>query len=104
MLTHCVFFWLRLTLTADDVAAFERGLRTLLTIPGVVDGAVGTPAPTNRPVVERSYSYALMLRFKDMAGHDAYQSHPIHSQFHTRFERFWTNAVVYDFSDRGAPA
>lgn len=97
MLTHCVFFWLRVTLTDEEIADFERGLRTLPGIPGVLDGSVGVPAATNRSVVERSYQYGLMLRFKDMAGHDAYQAHPIHSQFHTRFERYWTNAVVYDF-------
>jgi hypothetical protein len=102
MLTHCVFFWLRATLTDEEQAEFERGLRTLPGISSVVDGSVGEPAATIRPSVERSYSYALVLKFKDMAGHDAYQADAIHNRFHSRFERYWTNAVVYDFVDRGA--
>ena len=99
MLTHCVFFWLRATLSDEEEAEFARGLRTLPGIPGVIDGTIGVPAGTARPVVERSYSYGLMLKFADMRAHDAYQTHPIHNAFHSRFERYWTNAVVYDFVD-----
>jgi hypothetical protein len=99
MFTHCVFFWLKLSLPAEETAVFERGLRSLIGTPGVIDGSIGVPAPTVRSVVERSYSYGLVLRFKDKAAHDAYQVHPIHDQFHNRCQPMWTNVVVYDFVD-----
>jgi hypothetical protein len=103
MLTHCVFFWSKDDLSPEDAADFERGLTSLLAIPSVVDGSVGTPAPTDRDVVERSYSYALMLRFDNLAAHDAYQIHPLHDQFHNRCKKYWSRALVYDFVDRKAP-
>jgi hypothetical protein len=101
MLTHCVFFWSREGLSPDDAADFQRGLHTLLTIPSVAGGTVGVPASTpDRPAVDRSYAYALMVTFKDVAAHDAYQVDPIHEAFHTRCEKYWRKVAVYDFVDR----
>jgi hypothetical protein len=99
MLSHVVFFWSKADLSAAEMADFEAGLRTLLTIPLVVDGSVGVPAGTDRPVVERSYAFALSLRFKDLAAHDAYQVDPIHDAFHARCMKYWSKVVVYDFVD-----
>ncbi|HKQ71716.1 MAG TPA: Dabb family protein [Polyangiaceae bacterium] len=97
MLTHCVFFWLKEGVSASDKAAFEEGVRSLTAIPGVVHGTAGAPAASDRPVVDRSYSYALMVVFHDMAGHDVYQTHPIHRAFLSKCSPLWTKVVVYDF-------
>ena len=104
MLNHCVFFWAKEGLTAEEAADFERGLTSLLAIPSVVKGTVGVPAATDRPNVERSYSHALALVFQDVAGHDAYQVHPIHNAFHARCVGYWTKVAVYDFVDRLSPS
>jgi hypothetical protein len=69
----------------------------LTTIPSVVTGTVGTPAATNRPVIDRSYTWGLMVVFKDAAGHDLYQSHPLHLDFLARFAQYFAKVVVYDF-------
>ena len=74
MLTHTVFFWAKDDLTSEQLKDFEAGLRTLLDIPLVGEGRLGIAAATNRKVVDRSYTFALSLRFKDMAAHDAYQA------------------------------
>jgi len=97
MLTHVVFFWAKEGLSVADLADFEQGLRTLPAIPGVVDGSVGVPGPPARPVVDRSYAFALLLRFQDLAAHDAYQIHPIHRAFHERCVKYWSRVAVYDF-------
>jgi hypothetical protein len=99
MLTHTVFFWAKDDLTVEQLKDFEGGLRTLLDIPLVSDGHLGTPATTNRKVVDRSYTFALSLRFKDLAAHDAYQTHPVHDVFHNRCANYWRRVVVYDFDD-----
>jgi hypothetical protein len=99
MLTHTVLFWAKDDLTAAQLADFEAGLRTLPAIPMVSDGWVGTPAATDRKVVDRSYAFALLLRFKDVAAHDAYQVDPIHDAFHARCSNYWSKVVVYDFDD-----
>jgi Stress responsive A/B Barrel Domain len=99
MFTHCVFFWLKDGTTTEERATFERGLASLTATPGVVHGTFGVPAATDRPVVDRSYSYGLMVRFEDLATHDAYQVDPIHNQFVKNCSALWTRVQVYDFVD-----
>jgi hypothetical protein len=52
-------------------------------------------------VIDRSYAFALTLRFKDLAAHDSYQTAPAHDAFHARCEKYWTRVVVYDSDDLG---
>jgi hypothetical protein len=99
MFTHCVFFWLKEGLSSSEKAAFELRLNTLPSIRGVLGGTAGVPASTDRPVVERSYSYGLVLTFADRAGHDAYQVDPIHDEFHRTCSPYWTKVLVYDVVD-----
>jgi hypothetical protein len=99
MLTHCVYFWLKNEATPADRARFEEGLRSLATIPVARDVAFGVPATTDRPVVERSYSYGLLVKFKDVAAHDAYQVHAVHKSFLESYSALWTRVQVYDFVD-----
>jgi len=99
MLTHVVLFWAKPDLTAAERADFAGGLRTLPSIPAVSTGWVGTPSATNRPAVDRSYTFALTLRFQDLAAHDAYQIDPIHNAFHARCAKYWMKVVVYDVDD-----
>lgn len=97
MFTHCVFFWLKPGMTADEKTVFESKVRALTTIPGVIYATVGTPAPTDRPVVERSYTLGLLTVFRDKAGHDAYQVDPIHDEFRNSSAAHLEKVVVYDF-------
>jgi len=96
MLVHSVFFWLAPELSREQVQEFERRVRGLLEIPDIRHGFVGTPAATRRPVVDCTYSYALTLVFDDLAGHDAYQVHPIHKAFVTECASCWVKVVIYD--------
>ena len=99
MFTHCVFFWLKEHLSPSEEATFQRGLSSLTRITGVVQGSAGPPAATDRPVVDRSYSYGLMVRFEDKAAHDAYQVDPIHKEFLASCGSLWKKVLVYDFVD-----
>jgi hypothetical protein len=99
MLTHTVLFWAKDDLTAAQRKDFEDGLRTLPGISWVSEGWVGTASASNRDVVDRSYTFALLLRFKDLAAHDAYQVDPVHDAFHARCAKYWRRVVVYDFDD-----
>jgi stress responsive alpha/beta barrel protein len=99
MFTHCVFFWLKEETPREDRDKFEEGLRSLTTIPGASHATFGVPATTDRPVVERSYSYGLMVRLDDLAAHDAYQVHPVHKEFLKNCAALWSRVQVYDFVD-----
>lgn len=99
MLVHVVFFWLKPGLSREQEAAFSAGLNTLLTIPGLLHGHVGPPAPTQaRPVIDSTYSYGLLTAFKDVAAHDAYQVDPVHLKFIETCKQYWERVQVYDFA------
>jgi hypothetical protein len=93
---HAVYFWLRPDLSAEQREAFVGGLRALRGIETVRHGWIGVPAATDRPIIERTYSYALTLVFVDEAGHDAYQVHPVHDRFRDEFADFWSRVLIYD--------
>jgi hypothetical protein len=99
---HAVYFWLRDDLSPEERARLDAGLRALRAIETVRHGWVGVPAPTDRPVIERGYSRALVLAFDDQAGHDAYQVHPVHDRFREECGTFWTTVRIYDSVDAGA--
>ncbi len=96
MLVHAVYFWLKPGLKPADIASFEKFANALTSIPSVRQGWVGKPAATNRPIIDSSYSYALVVVFDDMAGHDVYQVHPIHDAFRENCEKFWSQVKIYD--------
>jgi hypothetical protein len=96
MFIHAVYFWLRDDLAAADRARFEAGVRSLRAIETVRDGWIGVAAPTDRPVIERGYSRALVLVFADQAAHDAYQVHPVHDRFREECGSSWTTVRIFD--------
>jgi hypothetical protein len=96
MFSHSVYFWLREDLSSSQVTAFLDGIESLRRIDSVQKGFIGTPAATDRAVIERSYSHALVLLFPDAEAHDAYQVHPVHDAFRQRCAGFWSKIVIYD--------
>lgn len=102
MFVHSVYFWLREDLTEDEIKRFENALQSLVSIDSVKSGYLGLPASTNRPIIDRSYSYGLICVFEDQAAHDAYQIDPEHERFREEFAPYWSDIKIYDFV-RGAP-
>ena len=96
MFVHSVYFWLKPYLDEAGKQQFWEGVRSLLTIESVRNGFVGTPAATDRPVIDRSYSCALVVMFDDEAGHDAYQDHPVHDKFRIECAHLWERVLIYD--------
>jgi hypothetical protein len=96
MFVHAVYFWLRPDLASAEEKQFGAGLESLRAINGVRQGYIGVPAPTDRPVIERGYSRALVLIFDDKPAHDAYQVHPVHDKFRAECGGFWTMVRIYD--------
>ena len=96
MFVHAVYFSLRSDLPQTDLAHFTDWLPRLTAIPGVRHGYTGVPAATDRPVIDRGYSHALVLVFDDVAGESAYQVHPVHDQFRAECGTFWTQVRIFD--------
>ena len=96
MFVHCVYFWLKPGITEAERKQFVAGATSLTKIKAVKQGWVGKPADTDRPIIDRSYSYGLVVAFDDLAGHDAYQVDPIHDAFRN-LSHLWTQVKIYDF-------
>lgn len=96
MFVHAVYFYLRDDLTRAEQDQFNRGVKSLREIEGVAAGYIGVAAATDRAVIERGYSRALVLVFPDQAAHDAYQVHPVHDKFRAECGGLWTTVRIYD--------
>ena len=73
-----------------------EGARSLPSIETVDQGYVGVPADTHRDVVENTYTYALILLFRDKDAHDRYQVHLDHLTFVETCARYWRKVIVHD--------
>lgn len=97
MLQHDVYFYLKPDTTKEQKGAFKEGLKTLLTIEILEKGNLGYPADTaERPVVDKSYDFALYTTFKSVEDHDAYQDHPTHQKFLENFKQLFERVRVMD--------
>ncbi len=96
MFVHAVYFWGKPDLTDADKESWLKGLKSLPGIETVEHGYVGVPADTHRDVVENTYTYALVLVFKDRNAHDRYQVHLTHLAFVETSAKFWRKVIVHD--------
>lgn len=96
MLVHSVYFWLKKEIDLTEYQHFERVLHNLLKIKNIRYGFVGKPALMSKPVIDRSYDYALTLVFEDQQKHDDYQVDPVHVDFVETFNPIFLKVQVYD--------
>lgn len=97
MFVHTVFFWLKDELSEAQKKSFIEGVETLKNIQPNVSILTGTPASTNRPVIDTSYDYGLTCIFESRADHDIYQEDPVHQKFLEEHAGDWQKVVIYDF-------
>jgi hypothetical protein len=99
MFVHHVYFWLKNPDSSEDKNQLEEGLRELEKVDVIRTFHVGVPASTNRPVIERGYSFSLLLIFDDLEDQETYQVHPVHEKFVKECSELWSKVVVYDSVD-----
>ena len=100
MFVHHVFFWLKSGLRKSDKDRFKDGLDSLATIAIVRFAHIGVPARTKRDVIDRSYSYSLLLQFENETHQAIYQAHPTHRKFVEDCSSLWEKVIVYDSIDK----
>jgi hypothetical protein len=96
MLVHHVLFWLKADTTAEQKVSFRAGLESLEKVESIKSIIIGTPAPISRAVVDDTYSFSLNIVFEDLAGHDVYQTHPVHLAFLDANRQYFEKVVIYD--------
>src|SRR5690606_12270339 len=59
---HSVYFWLKNPDSKADRAAFEKSLKKFINSSKVIISKhIGMPAPTNREVIDNTYTYSLIV-------------------------------------------
>ena len=93
---HHVLFYLKNAGSEADKAKLLEGLNKLAKCPTIKMVHIGTPAATNRSVIERSYTYSWLCFFDSAADEESYQKHPIHDDFRNNYSSLWEKVVIYD--------
>jgi len=93
---HSVYFWLHEGTSAEDRAAFHKGVEALTKCKTIQQAFIGPPAGTPREVVDNTYEIALLVFFKNKEDHDAYQVDPDHDLFINSFKHLWARVQIYD--------
>ena len=93
---HTVFFWLKKKENAKHHAALHAGLKKLSKILEIKIAYIGTPAATNREVIDSSYDFSITFIFENSADQEVYQNHPDHHKFIAKCSHLWSKVQVYD--------
>lgn len=93
---HHVYFWLNRPGNNADRDALVAGLQKLRTAPDIVCSHIGTPAETDRDVVDSSYAVSWLVVFDSSGAQDRYQDDPIHLAFIRDCAKYWARVQVYD--------
>ena len=96
MFVHHVLFTLKNKDSEADKKALVEGLNTLKGVETVKVLSIGTPADTDRPVINKDYSVSLLTIFDDAAGEAVYQTHPVHLAFIEQCKHLWEKVVIFD--------
>ena len=94
---HAVYFWLKNPDSKTDREKFEKSLTNFIQNSENITGKhIGLPAKTDRDVIENSYTYSLVLSFKNKEMQDKYQVEPGHLKFIEECKDLWNKVIVYD--------
>ncbi len=99
MFTHHVFFWLKNKTSGTDREALLKGLQSLAAIEPKIMIHIGVKASTNRPVIDTSYDFSLLMIFNNLEDQESYQAHPIHQEFVKNCQHLWEKVTIYDSVD-----
>lgn len=93
---HVVFFWLK---DEDEVSRnkFLSELRKFIdNVDLIKTKHVGSPAGTNREVIDSTWTYSLILSFESKKEQDLYQEHDLHKIFIENASALWEKVQVFD--------
>jgi hypothetical protein len=96
LFVHHVYFWLKNPNSEADKAKLLEGLNKLAKVPTIRMVHIGTPASTNRSVIERGYAISWLCFFDNLEEEEIYQKHPIHLKFVEDYSHLWEKVIVYD--------
>lgn len=96
LFVHHVYFWLKNPNSEADKAKLIEGLENLSKVSEIKMAHIGTPASTNRSVIEKGYAVSWLLFFDNLEEEEVYQKHPVHLKFIEDYSHLWEKVIVYD--------
>ncbi|MBV6655397.1 MAG: Dabb family protein [Mameliella sp.] len=94
---HVVYFWLKEPANAEARAQFVTSLSNFIDHSEFIQSKhIGTPADTDREVIDNSYTYALVVTFNSKEDQDQYQAEEGHIKFIEESKALWEKVLVYD--------
>ena len=96
---HHVYFWLKNPDSKEDRELLIDGLKKLSKAGTIKQFHIGSPAATDRGVIDNSYAVSWMLLFDNDADQASYQVDPIHLKFVEECSGLWNKVIVYDSID-----
>ena len=94
---HNVYFWLKDPENILEREAFKESLFKFINNSEFIKTKmVGTPADTDRGVIDNTYTFSLILTFENKAAQDKYQVEDVHLKFIEESSDLWEKVLVYD--------
>src|SRR5687767_7612505 len=95
---HIVLVWLKPGTSPEVYEQIVTGSKGLSMIGEIRDLRVGKAIPSDRPIVDDSFSLGIYMRFDSVTDMNAYLTNPRHVQFvDTLVKPHLQKLVVYDF-------
>lgn len=93
---HIVLFWMEGQSEAAK-ATFRQDMEEFIKSSDYAQSMhIGTPAGTDRAVVDNSYDFCLIVTFASKAAHDQYQKEQVHLDFIEKTKGVWSKLQIYD--------
>lgn len=97
-ITHVVVVWLNDDLTETQIDDIINQSKFLENLAVVDDMKIGRPIPSERPIVDDSFTFALSVTFKNAADMKLYSVDKSHLEFvNTVLKPVLKKIVIYDF-------
>lgn len=93
---HTAYFWLKEDVSDMEKAAFIRDCEKLAEVETVRAFYSGSPANTDRDVIENTYDYAVVFHFENLDDQEVYQQHPLHLEMIEKHQEKWERVMVTD--------
>lgn len=95
---HLILIWQKPDTPPAQTQALLDGTKALSKIPGIKSLEIHTPISSDRPVVDDSFSYAVLMTFANEQDMLNYQQHPQHVKFiQENVKDKLEKLVIYDF-------
>ncbi|MFK2819440.1 Dabb family protein [Flavobacteriaceae sp. LMIT009] len=94
---HIVLIWLKEPNNETVHTSFQSALQTMVKNSLYIKSAhLGSPANTNRDIVDNSYTYCYIATFASKEDQDSYQTEKAHDVFREKVGHLFDKIVIYD--------